>query len=154
MSSGAPQAHRGTTNTAPKELPMTTTDINSLTDDTVVTAPAATLVRALRDQTISSRELLQAFLDRVEVVNPSINAVVTLDAERAMEAAARADDETARGQAVGALHGLPVTIKDSLETVGLRTTAGHPDLAGHVPTADADAVARLRAQGAIIFGKT
>jgi amidase len=133
---------------------MTTTRTNKHSDQAITTASATTLVSALRDRSISSRELLEAFLARVDQVNPSVNAVVTLDVERAMEAAARADEETAQGSAVGALHGLPVTIKDSIETAGLRTTAGAPELAGHVPARDADAVSRLRAQGAVIFGKT
>ena len=65
-----------------------------------------------------------------------------------------ADEATARGHDVGALHGLPITVKDAFETAGLRTTSGAPDLAGYVPARDADAVARLRAAGAVIFGKT
>src|SRR5947209_512035 len=93
------------TATTEKGNPMTTLDTTNLTDDIVVTAPATTLVRALRERTISSRELLHAFLDRVGQVNPSVNAVVTLDAEGAMEAAARADEQTIRGEAIGALHG-------------------------------------------------
>lgn len=133
---------------------MTITPTHQPSDQTVTAAPAATLVRALRDRSISSRELLQAFLARVDQVNPSVNAVVTVDAERALEAAARADDASVRGTAVGALHGLPISIKDSIETAGLRTTAGAPDLAEHVPARDADAVARLRGQGAVIFAKT
>jgi amidase len=133
---------------------MYTANATHLDDRTIVDASATTLVRALRDRTISSRELLQAFLTRIEQSNPSINAIVTLDAERALDAAAHADDLTARGQATGALHGLPITVKDSFETAGLRTTSGHPDLAGYVPSADAEAVSRLREQGAVIFGKT
>jgi amidase len=120
----------------------------------LATAGATELLSALRRREISSRELLEAYLDRVERLNPDLNAVITLDVEVARAAAARADDATARGHDVGALHGLPITIKDSLETAGLRTTAGAPELAKHVPTRDADAVARLREQGAIIFGKT
>ncbi|MFI5695383.1 amidase family protein [Kribbella sp. NPDC051586] len=126
-----------------------TTDLTDLT-----TAPASELVRALRRREVSSRELLEHYLARIERLNPALNAVVTLDAESALAAAAAADQDTARGHDVGALHGLPMTIKDSLETAGLRTTAGAPDLAGYVPARDADAVARLRAAGAVIFGKT
>ncbi|MDE1951009.1 MAG: amidase, partial [Burkholderiales bacterium] len=82
------------------------------------------------------------------------NAVVTLDAERALQRAAAADAARAAGAPLGPLHGLPMTVKDSFETAGLRTTSGAPQLAGHVPAADADAVARLAAAGAIVFGKT
>ena len=79
---------------------------------------------------------------------------MTLDVERAREAAGRADDATARGDAVGVLHGLPLTIKDVWETEGLLTTSGAPELAAHVPTVDALAVGRLKRAGAVVFGKT
>jgi amidase len=118
------------------------------------TDSASTLLAALRDRQVSSRELLEAYLHRIAVRNPALNAVVTLDVDRARAAADAADVATARGHATGALHGLPMTIKDSLETAGMRTTAGAPDLAAYVPASDADAVARLRREGAIIFGKT
>jgi amidase len=117
-------------------------------------AAATALVAALARRDLSSRELLEACLRRVERHNPALNAVVTLDAERALAAAMAADDAIARGESTGPLHGLPVTVKDSLETAGLRTTAGAPTLADHVPARDADVVARLRAAGAIVFGKT
>ena len=126
--------------------------MTSTTD--ITTASASELVRALRRREISSRELLEHYLERIEQLNPSLNAVVTLDVDAACAAAAAADQATARGHDVGALHGLPITIKDSLETAGMRTTSGAPDLAGYVPARDADAVARLRAAGAVIFGKT
>jgi len=115
---------------------------------------ATALVAALRRREIGCRELLDRYLERVARLNPALNAVVTLDAERARAAAERADRELARGGATGPLHGLPMTVKDTLETAGLRTTAGAPSLAEHVPADDATAVARLRAAGAVIFGKT
>src|SRR5438105_14752209 len=113
---------------------------------------ATELTAALRGRHISSSELLGLFRSRIDRLNPAVNAVVTLD-ERAFERAAQADAALARGESWGPLHGLPITIKDSLETAGLRTTAGAPELSAHVPERDADAVARLRAAGAIIFGK-
>jgi amidase len=112
------------------------------------------LVAALRRREIGSRELLDHYVERVERLDPAVNAVVTLDVERARKEAAAADEAIARGELRGPLHGLPMTVKDSLETAGLRTTSGSPDLADHVPERDADAVARLRAAGAVIFGKT
>ncbi|MFN8037902.1 MAG: amidase family protein [Acidimicrobiales bacterium] len=118
------------------------------------TATAAELVAALRAHEVSSRELLDDLLARVGERNPALNAVVALDVERAREAAAAADEATAAGAATGALHGLPMTIKDVWETAGLATTSGAPELADHVPTTDALAVARLKAAGAIVFGKT
>lgn len=122
--------------------------------DEITTRSAVDLAALLRRKELSSRELLQLFLDRTERLNPRLNAVVTLDAERAFVAADAADGTLARGGSLGALHGLPMTIKDSFETAGLRTTCGFPPLAQHVPAEDADAVSRLRGAGAIVFGKT
>jgi len=115
---------------------------------------ATALLAALRRREVSSRELLEHFLARVERWNPVVNAVVTLDPERARAAADAADRALAAGAATGPLHGLPITVKDSYETAGLRTTCGVPELASHVPERDALSVARLRAAGAVIFGKT
>src|SRR5215813_6392747 len=95
--------------------------------------PAHELAAAIRRREVSSRELLDHYLARVERLNPPLNAVVTLDVEGARKAADAADTARARGAILGPLHGLPMTIKDTLETVGLRTTAGAPALAGHVP---------------------
>jgi amidase len=120
----------------------------------ITTASATELVHLLRRRQVGSRELLEHYLARIDAQNPALNAVVTLDVEGARKAADAADRATARGHDVGALHGLPMTIKDSFETAGMPTTAGAPDLAGYVPQQDADAVARLRAAGAVIFGKT
>lgn len=117
-------------------------------------AGAARLAAALSAGDVSSRELLDLYLARVEAADPALNAVVTLDAERAQGLAREADEALARGTAAGPLHGLPITIKDTIETEGLRTTSGAPWLAGHVPDRDAAAVARLKAAGAIVFGKT
>jgi amidase len=123
-----------------------------------VTSPAfesaSALLAALRERRIGCRELLEQTLARVERKNPEVNAIVTLDVERARSAADAADRALAAGRPVGPLHGLPITVKDSFETAGLRSTCGVPDLAHHVPRNDAVAVARLRAAGAVIFGKT
>ncbi|MCQ4041503.1 amidase [Streptantibioticus rubrisoli] len=110
-------------------------------------------LRALERGEVSSRELTTAHLERI-ARHPEHNAVVTVDGDRALAAADASDQRRASGQAGGALLGLPVTIKDSLETEGLRTTCGAQELAGHVPERDADAVARLRAAGAVVLGKT
>lgn len=117
-------------------------------------ASATELLAALKQRQLSSRELLNGYLRRIERHNPALNAVVTLDVERAQAAADAADDARQRGEAAGALHGLPITIKDCLATAGLRTTSGAASLAEHVPDEDAVAVARLRAAGAIVIGKT
>lgn len=115
---------------------------------------ATGLTAALRRREISSRELLDHFLTRVEHHDGALNAVVTLDEESARKQAAAADEATAHGEAGGPLHGLPMTVKDSIETAGMRTVCGAPELVAHIPERDADAVARLRAAGAVIFGKT
>src|SRR5436190_17155610 len=118
------------------------------------TATATQLARAIRDKEVSSRELLDLYLDRIERLNEPINAVVTLDVERARAAAAAADDALTRGDVAGPLHGLPITVKDAIETEGIRSTGGAVELTDHVPARDAPAVARLKAAGAIVFGKT
>jgi amidase len=115
---------------------------------------AADLLGAIRRREVASRELLDHYLDRIERLNAAVNAVVTMDVDGARRRAARADEATAHGESWGALHGLPITVKDCLETEGMRTTAGAPELADHVPVRDADAVARLRSAGAVLFGKT
>jgi amidase len=120
----------------------------------IATASATELADAIRDRQLSSRELLEDLLSRADRLNPALNAIVAWDTERAREAAKAADDATARGDIHGRLHGLPMTIKDVFETEGLITTSGATELASYVPQADAIAVARLKAAGAIVFGKT
>lgn len=115
------------------------------------TKSASELAAMVRAKEVSSRELLDGYLDRVERLNPSINAVVTLDVERARAAADAADAASAP---LGPLHGLPITIKDAIATEGMRSTGGATELTDHVPSADAPAVAKLKAAGAIVFGKT
>jgi amidase len=115
---------------------------------------AADLMATLAAGDVSSVELLDHFLARIERDGRAVNAVVTLDAERARASAAEADAARARGESWGPLHGLPMTVKDAFETEGMVTTSGAPELRAHVPARDADAVARLRAAGAVVFGKT
>jgi amidase len=122
--------------------------------DAPATWSATRQAAAIRSKQVSSRELLDLLVDRIERLDPPINAVVTLDLERARRAAATADEQQARGEATGALHGLPITIKDAIETEGIRSTGGAVELAAHVPTVDAPAVARLKRAGAVVFGKT
>jgi amidase len=122
--------------------------------DAVATWPAVRQADAIRNRQLSSRELLDLFVDRIERLGTPINAVVTLDLDRARRAAAAADDQLSRGESVGPLHGLPITIKDAIETDGIRSTGGAVELTNHLPAADAPAVARLKRAGAIVFGKT
>jgi len=91
---------------------------------------AASLVAAIVRREISSHEWLETYQRRIEQHNPALNAVVTLDAERALDEADAADRAIAPGEATGAMHGPPVTITDSLATAGLRTTAGAPPFRG------------------------
>jgi len=122
--------------------------------DELAFATANQLASAIRARRVSSREAVEALLARTAKYNPRLNAIVTLDVERALQRAAEADAALARGDAVGPLHGVPITIKDCFETAGLRTTSGFPGLRDYVPERDASAVARLRSAGAIIIGKT
>ena len=115
---------------------------------------AVELATALRAGRIGSRELLDAYTERVAGPGADLNAVVTLDLERAREVAAERDAQHARAESAGPLHGLPITIKDAIEVAGLRATGGAVELADHVPARDAPAVRRLREAGAVIFGKT
>ena len=124
------------------------------TGDELCFTPATVLAGLLRDKKVSARELLEAHLDRIERVNPSINAIVTLDVEGARSQAARADEALAGGQVLGVLHGLPAAHKDTHATGGMRTTSGSPTLADHVPAKDELVVARMRAAGAVRVGKT
>ena len=108
---------------------------------------AIELVARMRRKELSAREVMTAHLARIERVNPKVNAVVTLVAERAMADAARADERLARGEATGVLHGLPVAHKDLVDTAGIRTTRGSPFYRDHVPArgrADRDADPRGR----------
>lgn len=115
---------------------------------------AIELATRIRRKEISAREVMTAHLARIERVNPKINAIVTLVADRAMDGAARADEAQAHGAALGPLHGLPVAHKDLVDTAGVRTTYGSPFYKDHVPTADALIVTRIRGAGAIMLGKT
>jgi amidase len=115
---------------------------------------ASDLADAIRRRQVSSREALEHLLRRVETLDKTINSVVTIDAVRARAEADEADKALAREGARGPLHGVPMTIKDSLQTRGMRTTSGAPELASFVPQEDAWPVARVREAGAVIFGKT
>jgi amidase len=115
---------------------------------------AVDLVARIRRREVSAVEVMRAHLARIDRVNPRVNAIVTLVAERALADAARADAAIARGESLGVLHGLPVAHKDLVDTAGIRTTRGSRIFADHVPTGDATIVTRMRAAGAITCGKT
>jgi aspartyl-tRNA(Asn)/glutamyl-tRNA(Gln) amidotransferase subunit A len=119
-----------------------------LTALSLVEASAAVARRA-----ISPVDLTEAYLARVEALEPALNAYVTVVPERARDDAARAEREIARGGRRGPLHGLPVGLKDLFDTAGVRTTAGSAHRRDHVPADDSAVAARLRAAGAVLIGK-
>ncbi len=108
----------------------------------------------IREREVSAAEVMEAHLTRIEQVNPSLNAIVTLVADEARHAAGQADTLLSSGGQPGPLHGLPVAHKDLVPTKGIRTTFGSPIFADFVPDEDALLVERLRAAGAITVGKT
>jgi amidase len=115
---------------------------------------ATELARRIRAREVSVTEVVQAHLAQIDRVNPRVNAIVTLTAERALAEARAKDDAVARGAAPGPLFGLPVAHKDLVPTRGIRTTYGSPIYRDHVPDQDALLVERLRAAGAVTIGKT
>ncbi len=120
----------------------------------LLTASARDLATRVRTGALSSESLVAAHLARIAEVNPLLNAVVSLRGEAAMDDARSADRALAAGEVRGPLHGVPVTVKDSFDTAGLVSTAGTLGRRHYVPDADATAVHRLKAAGAIVLGKT
>jgi amidase len=109
---------------------------------------------AVRAREFSAHALLELYAARIEELNRVINAIVTLDLDRASRDAATIDERLAQGDDVGPLAGVPMTIKDAIAVAGMRSTCGAVELQDHVPAEDAPAVAALRAAGAVIVGKT
>jgi len=122
--------------------------------DELIYTSATSLAQAIRDKRVSSYEVVEAYIHRIEAVNPQLNAVVQLNAEPALIQAKQADVALARGEINGPLHGVPITIKDSFDTEGIISTAGTKGRASYIPQQDATAVARMRSAGAILLGKT
>ncbi|HMA36218.1 MAG TPA: amidase family protein, partial [Chloroflexia bacterium] len=120
----------------------------------LTTLSAGALAAAIAARQVAALDVLDAYLAQIARWNPRLNAIITLDAAGARRRAQAADAALARGESWGPLHGVPITLKDGHSTAGLRTTAGYPPLAEHVPAADGTVAARLRAAGAIILGKT
>jgi len=122
--------------------------MNELTQQTL-----GAIAKLIRDQEVSPVEIAQAHLERISELNPTLNAVVTL-APDVLERAKEAEAAVMHGDQLSSLHGVPVTIKDTIETAGLRSTSGSVVRQDYVPETDAPAVARLKAAGAIVLGKT
>jgi aspartyl-tRNA(Asn)/glutamyl-tRNA(Gln) amidotransferase subunit A len=121
-----------------------------MNDDALTQHTASELVKLLAGRRVSAREVTQAFLDRIERLDPRVNSYITVTADAAVRDARRLDRSTGRR---GALHGLPVALKDLCATKGVRTTAGSKILANWVPSFDATVVERLRSAGAVCLGK-
>src|SRR5229473_867024 len=110
--------------------------------------------RRIRSKEITGTELVQACLERIKVFNPKVNAYITVMQEEALAQAAQLDSEAKAGKFRGALHGVPIALKDNIDTAGTRTTGGSAVFDDRFPDADADVVRRLKEVGAVIIGKT
>ncbi|WP_405579642.1 amidase [Streptomyces sp. NBC_01190] len=119
----------------------------------LIHSDATELAELIRTRKVSSVEVVQAHLDRIEATDPRVNAIVTL-ADGVLDAARAADEELATGARVGPLHGVPFTVKDGFDTAGVLTQRGSPIFAGRVPDTDATGVARMKRAGAILLAKT
>ena len=115
---------------------------------------AVELAAAIKSKEVSSLELTDMYIGRVEKYDEKINAVVVHDFERGRAAAQAADTALAKGEDLGPLHGVPMTIKEAYDIEGLPTTWGIPEMRDNIATQDADSVTRLKGAGAHFFGKT
>jgi amidase len=122
--------------------------------DDLLFGSAVQIANAIREKRVSCQEVIAAHLRRIEAVNPAINAVVYYDAERALNEARELDAMLARGEEKGALHGVPVTIKDNIRVAGMPCTTGTLGFKSFIAPDDATMVTRLRAAGAIVLGMT
>jgi len=121
--------------------------------DELVQQSLRAIAKLIQLREVSPVEVAQAYLERIDRLNPSLNAIVTV-APDVVERARAAEAALLRGDEIGALHGVPVTVKDTIDTAGLRTTSGSKIRMDYVPAIDAPAVARLKAAGAMVLGKT
>jgi len=119
----------------------------------IVFSSTTQLAAVIRAGHVSATEVLEAHLAQIATHNPTLNAIVTMDAKQAYKRAREADEALARGELWGPLHGVPFTLKDAHATAGMRTTTGFPPL-DHVPHEDSTVTARLKAAGGILLGKT
>jgi amidase len=120
----------------------------------IVFSSTTQLATAIQAGHVSATEVLEAHLAQIATHNPTLNAIITMDAERARERAQEADKALARREIWGPLHGVPFTLKDAHATAGMRTTTGFPPLANYIPKIDSTVTARLKAAGGILMGKT
>jgi aspartyl-tRNA(Asn)/glutamyl-tRNA(Gln) amidotransferase subunit A len=126
---------------------------NSSDERMEIPATISELYPRVRNREISPVEITQRYLSRIEKLNPSLNAFITVTAERALAEARAAESAIGRGEWRGPLHGIPISLKDIIDTAGVRTTAASAHFESRVPGQDADVVRRLRNAGAVILGK-
>ena len=125
-----------------------------MTENVLVRKPARELAQLIRTRAVSPLEVLHAYLAVIAALNPKLNAIVTLAAEQARDAARQAEAAVIKGEALGPLHGLPIGVKDITPTAGIRTTFASPLFKDYVPSEDAEVIRRLKAAGAIVLAKT
>jgi len=128
--------------------------MNAVLADDVAFWSTTRQAAAVRAREFSAHALFELYAARIERMNSAVNAIVTLDLDRASHDAAAIDERLARNESVGPLAGIPMTIKDAIAVAGMRSTGGAVELQAYVPSEDAPAVAALRAAGAVIVGKT
>jgi aspartyl-tRNA(Asn)/glutamyl-tRNA(Gln) amidotransferase subunit A len=119
----------------------------------IIYSDATKLAEMIRNREVSSVEVVKAHLDRIQAVDPKINAIVTL-ADGTLKTAEAADAAVRSGEELGVLHGVPFTVKDSIDTAGVLTQRGSPIFKGRTPDADATSVARMKKAGGILLAKT
>jgi amidase len=136
------------------ETARAATKASTDTTDDPIYMSATKLAGLIREKKISATEAVTLFIKRQEHVNDRLNAVVMNSYERALDEAKQIDEKTARGEFMGPLHGVPITLKDSLDTEGIISTGATVGRQQYVPTKDATVVARVRKNGAIVLGKT
>jgi aspartyl-tRNA(Asn)/glutamyl-tRNA(Gln) amidotransferase subunit A len=119
----------------------------------LIYSDATKLAELIRTREISPVEVIKAHLDRIDAVNPKVNAIVTI-ADRALESAKEAEAAVLRGDELGPLHGVPFTVKDSIDTAKVLTQRGSPIFRGRTPETDATSVARMKKAGGILLAKT
>ena len=130
-----------------------TTSAGPMAPDELVSLSLAEASRRIRARQVSSVELTQALLDRIKIYNPKVNAYITVMRDQALAQAARLDDEAKAGKFRSPLHGIPIALKDNIDTAGTRTTAASQVFDDRIPTEDAEVARRLKEAGAVIIGK-
>ena len=111
------------------------------------------LSELIKDRTVSPVEAVEAYLDRIDILNSKLFAYLTITRDEALKAARESEQALGRGEYLGPLHGIPVAVKDQINTAGIRTTTGTPIFGDFVPQEDATVIAKLKSAGAILLGK-